>query len=447
MTKVHRHDFPASFAWGTATAAYQIEGATQLHGREPSIWDTFSHTLGKVRNGDTGDVACDHYHRYAQDLELIRELGFGAYRFSISWPRVAPFGQPSEAGLAFYDRLVDGLLERGIEPWATLYHWDLPQSLEDAGGWGHRDTALRLAQYAELVTQRLGDRVKHWITINEPWCVAHLGYAQGIHAPGLHDHALSLRASHHVLLAHGLAVDVVRRNVPEARVGITLNLTPAYPATDSAEDALAARRFDGFFNRWYLDPVHGRGYPEDMLELYAHPDLNICNGDLETIAAPTDFLGINYYSRAVLTHTNTAPGFAPAKLEDAERTYMDWEVYPRGLTDLLLRLRADYGDQPLYITENGASYADVALSDGTVKDADRTSYYERHLHASLEAVRAGVNLQGYFAWSLLDNFEWAEGYDKRFGLVRVDFQSQARTVKHSGRWFQEFLGARIPVIG
>jgi beta-glucosidase len=446
MPEFRPHDFPANFTWGTATAAYQIEGAAQLHGREPSIWDTFSHTPGNVKNGDTGDVACDHYHRFADDLELIRDLGFGAYRFSLSWPRVLPLGQPSEAGLSFYDRLVDGLLERGITPWATLYHWDLPQSLQDTGGWGNRDTALRLAEYTEVVTKRLGDRVKDWITINEPWCVAFLGHGAGIHAPGFRDQALSLRASHHVLLAHGLAVDVVRANVPEARVGITLNLTPAYPASDSDADRLAATRFDGFFNRWYLDPVHGRGYPADMLEAYGQPDLGIQDGDLKIIATPTDFLGINYYSRAVSKHADNGLGFAAAPMsKDTERTFMDWEVYPNGLTDLLTRLKRDYGDQPLYVTENGASYEDHLTSSGAVHDLERTRYYERHLKACLEAIRAGVDLRGYFAWSLLDNFEWAEGYEKRFGLVRVDFDSQHRTVKDSGRWFQDFLGVKTPV--
>jgi beta-glucosidase len=318
--------------------------------------------------------------------------------------------------------------------------------LQDAGGWGNRDTALRLAEYTEVVTKRLGDRVKDWITINEPWCVAFLGHSVGIHAPGLRDPVLSLRASHHVLLAHGLAVAAVRANVPDARVGITLNLTPAYPASGSDADRLAATRFDGFFNRWYLDPVHGRGYPTDMLEAYGQPDLGIQDGDLKLIAAPTDFLGINYYSRGVVTHSDTGLGFASAPMgQDTERTFMDWEVYPNGLTDILTRLKRDYGDQPLFITENGASYEDQASSSGSVQDLERTRYYERHLMACLEAIRSGVNLRGYFAWSLLDNFEWAEGYEKRFGLVRVDFDSQRRTVKHSGRWFQDFLGVKTPV--
>ena len=446
-SSLKRSDFPADFIWGTATAAYQIEGAAATDGRGPSIWDTFSKTPGKVRNGDTGDVACDHYHRYRGDLELMKSLGFGAYRFSVSWSRVIPHGRGSvnAAGLEFYDRLLDAMLENRIEPFATLYHWDLPQVLEDAGGWLARDTAFAFAEYAELMTRALGDRLKNWATLNEPWCSAFLGYGIGIHAPGKTDFAASLQAGHHLLLAHGLAMPIIRQNVPHAHAGIVLNPAPVYPASPSSADLAAAQRADGFQNRWYFDPIFGRGYPADTLEAYGDFAPKLEAGDLEIIAAPIDFIGVNYYSRNVVADApvSTAPapetllGYRSVRLEGVPRTFFDWEVYPRGLTDFLERVQRDYNPASILITENGASYLDNVV-DGSIDDLERTAYFQSHLAASLEAIRKGVKLDGYFAWSFLDNFEWAEGYDKRFGLTHVDFETQARTVKSSGQWFKTF---------
>ena len=445
-----RSDFPADFIWGTATAAYQIEGAAATDGRAPSIWDTFSKTPGKVKNGDTGDVACDHYHRYTADLELMKNLGFGAYRFSISWSRVIPNGRGpvNAAGLAFYDRLLDAMLERGIQPFATLYHWDLPQTLEDAGGWLARDTAMAFAEYADVMTRALGDRLKNWVTLNEPWCSAFLGYGIGIHAPGKTDFAASLQAGHHLLLAHGLAMPIIRENVPQAHAGIVLNPAPVYPASPSSADVAAAHRADGFQNRWYFDPIFNRGYPADTLKAYGHFAPVVELGDMEIIAAPIDFIGVNYYSRNVVADApvsaNPAPeallGYRNVRLNDVPRTFFDWEVYPQGLTDFLERVQRDYNPASILITENGASYLDQVI-DGSIDDPERTAYFQSHLAASLEALRKGVKLDGYFAWSFLDNFEWAEGYQKRFGLTHVDFATQARTVKNSGQWFKAFQTA------
>ena len=444
------NDFPADFIWGTATAAYQIEGAAATDGRAPSIWDTFTKTPGKVHNGDTGDVACDHYHRYAADFELMKSLGFGAYRFSVSWSRVIPNGRGpvNAAGLEFYDRLLDAMLERGIQPFATLYHWDLPQTLEDAGGWLVRDTAFAFAEYADVMTRALGDRLKNWATLNEPWCSAFLGYGIGIHAPGKTDFAASLQAAHHLLLAHGLAMPIIRENVPRAHAGIVLNPAPVYPASPSSADVAAAFRADGFQNRWYFDPIFGRGYPADTLEAYRDFAPKLESGDLEIIAAPIDFVGVNYYSRNVVTDApiSAAPapeallGYRNVRLDNVPRTFFDWEVYPQGLTDFLERVQRDYSPASILITENGASYLDQMV-DGKIDDPERTAYFQSHLAASLAAIKKGVKLDGYFAWSFLDNFEWAEGYEKRFGLTHVDFATQARTVKSSGQWFKAFQSA------
>ncbi|MDP9362838.1 MAG: GH1 family beta-glucosidase [Chloroflexota bacterium] len=431
--------FPEGFVWGAATAAYQIEGAAREDGRGESIWDRFSQTPGKTVNGDTGDVACDHYHRWRGDIDLMREIGINVYRFSIAWPRVLPEGRGrvNEAGLAFYDRLVDGLLSAGITPWATLYHWDLPQSLEDRGGWPRRATAEAFAEYADVLTSRLGDRVKHWITLNEPWCSGFLGYLTGEHAPGRTDRADALRAVHALLLAHGLTVPIVRRNSPGAEVGITLNLTPTYAATDGAADRAAARRHDGFFNRWFLDPLYGRGYPDDMLALYGDAAPRPEAADFDTIAASTDFLGINYYSPA---YVRDEPDNPPLRIGHAsppgvERTEMGWLVEPRGLHDLLRRLHHEYPAGPLYVTENGAAYPDPPPREGRVADPERTRYYVGHLAAARRAIADGAPLAGYFAWSLMDNFEWAFGYTRRFGITHVDFTTQQRTIKDSGRWY------------
>jgi beta-glucosidase len=429
--------FPDNFIWGAATAAYQIEGAWDEDGRGESIWDRFSHTPGKVHNNDNGDVACDHYHRWRDDIALMRELGLQAYRFSIAWPRVLPEGTGAinQAGLDFYDRLVDGLLEAGITPFATLYHWDLPQVLQDEGGWANSASTAAFTNYADIVSRRLGDRVKNWITHNEPWCTSFLGNYLGVHAPGLRE-GPSLAVAHHVLLSHGAAVPVLRANSPGAEVGITLNFSPAYPASHSPEDQAAAQRHDGFFNRWFLDPLYGRGYPADMVELYGPMLPAISSGDLETIAAPTDFLGVNYYNRAVIGDDPAAlPLRATFVRPEGEYTAMDWEVYPDALRALLERLERDYSPGKLYITENGAAYDDTLTPDGEIHDAARTRYYAGHLAAAHAAISAGVPLAGYFAWSLMDNFEWAEGYNKRFGIVYTDYITQRRTPKDSARFF------------
>jgi len=434
--------FPPGFRWGVATASYQIEGAVAEDGRGPSIWDTFCATPGKVANGDTGDVACDHYHRWEDDLELMQRLGVQAYRFSVAWPRVIPAGTGAinAKGLDFYDRLVDGLLARGIEPFATLYHWDLPQPLQDAGGWPWRGIVEPFVAYADAVTRRLGDRVRGYATLNEPWCSAHLGYHFGEHAPGLRDPALALAASHHLLLAHGSALPAMRANAPGAMHGTVLNLYPVHPASPSEADAAAARRFDGFFNRWFLDPLLLGRYPADLWAAYGDDARAVEDGDLEVIARPLDFLGVNYYSRSIVAADPGPQGLTMAPPPPgAERTEMGWEVYPQGLTELLVRLDRDYDLPPVFITENGAAYPDAVGADGRVEDADRVRFLARHFAALADAVARGVDVRGYFAWSLLDNFEWSHGYDKRFGLVHVDYATQARTPKRSALWYADFI--------
>ncbi|MFI1330917.1 GH1 family beta-glucosidase [Streptomyces sp. NPDC020845] len=433
---------PHDFLWGTATSAYQIEGAVAEDGRSPSIWDTFSHTPGKIAGDDHGDVACDHYHRWREDIGLMKRLGTNAYRLSVAWPRVMPGGDgPVNAkGLAFYDELIDGLLEAGITPSVTLYHWDLPQALQDRGGWPVRDTAEHFAAYASVTADRLGDRVHHWTTLNEPLCSAWIGHLEGVMAPGLTDLTAAVRASYHLLLGHGLATQAIRAAAPGAEVGIVNNLSTVQAATDRPEDLAAARRMDGHTNRWWLDPVHGRGFPADMREVYGvelpeHP------GDLETIAAPLDWLGLNYYFPVTITDAPTAP--APhahaVRRPDVPRTGMDWEIDPTGIETLLLRLTDEYGARKLYVTENGSSYPDAIRPDGTVDDPERQDYLIQHLAACASAARKGAPLAGYFAWSLLDNFEWAYGYDKRFGLVHVDYRTQARTIKGTGHRYAEII--------
>ncbi len=442
-----RHDgaFPAGFVWGAATASYQIEGAAREGGRGESIWDRFSHTPGKIVNGDTGDVACDHYHRWREDVALMRSLNLQAYRFSVAWPRIIPEGRGriNAIGLAFYDHLVDALLDAGITPWVTLYHWDLPQPLEDAGGWPNRATADAFAEYVDAITRRLGDRVRNWITLNEPWCSAFLGYHLGVHAPGRQDLRDALAAVHTLLLAHGTAVPIIRRNSPGAQVGITLNPAQVYPASESDADRAAAHRYDGYVNRWFLDPLYGRGYPVDLLEWYGARAPEVAAGDLPTIAAPTDFLGVNYYSPSFIRDdpADAFLGVVDAGLAGAEQTEMGWIVYPPGLRDLLVRLASDYPTGPLYVTENGAAYPDPAPRDGRVADPERTRYYASHLAAALAAIEQGVPLRGYFAWSLLDNFEWAFGYTRRFGITYVDYATQERTIKDSGRWYRQVAAA------
>ncbi|MYR55551.1 beta-glucosidase [Streptomyces sp. SID625] len=435
---------PHDFLWGTATSAYQIEGAVAEDGRSPSIWDTFSHTPGKVDNGDHGDVACDHYHRWREDIDLMRRLGTNAYRLSVAWPRVVPGGDgPVNAkGLAFYDELVDALLEAGITPSVTLYHWDLPQVLQDRGGWPERATAEHFAAYAGVVADRLGDRVTHWTTLNEPSCSAWIGHLEGRMAPGLTDLTAAVRASYHLLLGHGLAAQAVRAAAPDARIGIVNNLSTVFPASDRPEDLAAARRHDGHVNRWWLDPVHGRGFPADMREVYG-VELPERPGDAETVAAPLDWIGLNYYFPATVADDPDGPvPYARAvRLPDVPRTGMDWEIDASGIETLLLRLTDEYGARKIHVTENGSSFPDTVGPDGTVDDTGRQDYLVRHLAACASAARKGVPLAGYFAWSLLDNFEWAYGYDKRFGLVHVDYRTQVRTVKGSGHRYAEIVRA------
>lgn len=430
--------FPAQFIWGVATAAYQIEGAVETDGRQESIWDRFAHTPGRTLNGDTGDIACDHYHRWPEDIEVMKELGITGYRFSIAWPRVIPDGSGSvnPAGLGFYDRLIDTLLEANITPFPTLYHWDLPQVLEDAGGWPHRPTAYAFADYAAVVAEHLGDRVKHWFTINEPWCIAELGYRSGEHAPGRSNDEDALAAAHHVLLAHGLGLQAVRAAAPNAHIGIVANVDAKIPRSAHPADLRAAELADDLRNRWYLDPVLLGEYPESAVVYRRWDQRCVFAGDLDVISSPMDHLGINYYSRSVVQDETIEDAQRPLPIVEADlqRTTMGWEIYPSGLSSLLTRFRDDYELPPVYITENGAAFPDK-LVDGAVHDEDRRDYLERHIAAVAEALAAGVPLRGYFVWSLMDNFEWAQGYSQRFGLVWIDYETQERILKDSARWF------------
>ncbi len=431
------------FRWGAATAAYQIEGAVAEDGRSPSIWDTFCRVPGAIDNGDTGDVACDHYHRWPEDIGLMRRLGLDSYRFSIAWPRVLPegTGRVNAAGIDFYDRLVDNLLDAGVTPFPTLYHWDLPQVLQDRGGWPARETAYAFAEFASVVGERLGDRVTDWFTINEPLCSAWIGHLEGTMAPGIKDLRLAIPASHHLLLGHGLATAALRAASPgPVRIGAVLNLSPCDPASDSDVDVAAAVRADGHTNRWWLDPLYGRGYPADMIEVYGiEPPVR--DGDLETIAAPMDHFGLNYYFRQVVTDDPTGdPPFARmVSVPDWTLTAMGWEVYADGLEQLLVRLSDEYGVRRIYVTENGSAWPDEIEPDGNVEDKDRIAYLEQHLEACLRAARHGAPVAGYFAWSLMDNFEWAYGYAKRFGLVHVDYETQRRTIKASGYRYADII--------
>ena len=439
--------FPADFVWGVATASYQIEGAVADDGRGPSIWDTFSHQPGAIDGGDNGDVACDHYHRWAEDLDVMASLGTQSYRFSVSWSRVMPDGRTvNPAGLDFYGRLVDGMLARGITPMLTLYHWDLPQALEDAGqGWLSRDVADRFAEFATVMGRALGDRVPTFTTLNEPWCSAYLGYAKGEHAPGLRDNGLSLRAAHHLNLAHGRGVQALRAVLPPAaEVSVTLNLQEIWPASDSEEDKAAAEHADLVANRIWLEPMLRGRYPDELLEQTRHlTDWSfVAAGDLETIHQPLDFLGVNFYNPAAIAASDGAPFPGTDRAFTREiagpRTVMEWPIQPSGLTDLLLRVDREYGIAQV-ITENGIACTDVVGSDGVVHDVDRIDYVRAHLSALHAAIEQGADVRGYYLWTFLDNFEWAWGYDKRFGIVHVDFDTLARTPKDSARWYADVI--------
>ncbi|MGB3027346.1 GH1 family beta-glucosidase [Paradevosia shaoguanensis] len=431
MFSVDRKDFGPNFVFGAATAAYQIEGG-QTDGRGTSIWDTFSATPGNVKNADSGLNACDHYHRWPEDLDLIRDAGFDGYRFSFAWPRLIPAGTGAvnQAGIDFYDRLIDGMLERGIKPFATLYHWDLPSPLQDKGGWMNRDIASAFGDYASLVAQKFGDRLSAIATINEPWCVAFLSHFLGIHAPGYRDVRAAARAMHHVLLAHGTGIDALRAEGAK-NLGIVLNLEKSEPASDKPEDLAATNLGDAIFNRWYLGGLFKGQYPEELTSILAPYLPEGFERDMPIVSRPLDWLGINYYTRGLYRASPSTPIFPIAKAEGAlEANDLGWEIYPQGLTDLLVRVSTEYTKVPIYVTENGMSEDN---------DERRVAYYDAHLKAVIDAQKRGADVRGYFAWSLLDNYEWAEGYSSRFGIVHVDYATQTRTPKGSYRSFQGML--------
>jgi len=455
------HSFPEDFLWGTATASYQIEGSTSIDGRGVSIWDTFSKTAGKVKNGDNGDVACDHYNRFPEDIALMQELGVKAYRFSIAWPRLFPQGDSNreERGFAFYNRLIDALISAGIEPMVTLYHWDLPQTLEDIGGWSNRETALRFADYAKACVEAFGDRVKNWITINEPWCVSWLGYSIGVHAPGRKDYKAAVAASHHTSLAHGLATRAIKSVSPKAKIGITVNMTnyvnenPEDPSLREVVDLL-----DGNLNRWWIGAIQQGEYPSTLVAAYGElMDGLIHESDMELVKCENDFLGVNYYSDSFVrsarpedkpfregaylpldVRANTS---IPERFKDG-LTDIGWPVTPWGLKDLVLRIHHDWPEiESIIITENGCAINNEPNSQGVVEDVRRVDYLKAHLSALSEAIASGAPVKAYFAWSLLDNFEWAEGYSQRFGIVHVDYTTQKRTIKASGHEFKKIVSS------
>ena len=430
--------FPEGFLWGASTSAYQVEGSPLADGAGPSIWHRFAHTPGLIRGGDTGDVACDHYRRFRDDVALLRELGLNAYRFSVSWSRVLPegAGAVNPKGLDFYSRLTDALLAAGIRPFATLYHWDLAAALDDRGGWQNRDAAGWFADYACVLFRALGDRVRDWATVNEPWVVVDGGYVHGGLAPGHRDLFEAPRVAHHLLLAHARAVEAFRAEGSGGRIGLVVNLEPKHAASESGADRAAARRADAYLNRYFLDPVFFGAYPEELPEMFGPAWPEIPLADLDAIRRPLDFLGINYYSRSVVRDD---PRGGVARVSRLKRpglhTEMDWEVHPEGLFEILTWVRGRYGEIPLYVTENGAAFADPPPAGGEIADPLRVAYLREHLRAARRAVESGVDLRGYFVWSLLDNFEWSYGFSKRFGIVGVDFATQRRTVKTSGRFY------------
>ncbi|PYZ96397.1 beta-glucosidase [Alteribacter lacisalsi] len=439
--------FPKEFVFGTATSSYQIEGAHDQGGRTPSIWDTFSKTPGKVWNGDHGDMACDHYNRYKEDVQLIKELGVESYRFSIAWPRIFPEqGVYNEEGMNFYRSLIEELKTAGIKPVVTLYHWDLPMWAYNQGGWVNRESVNWFLEFAEVCFRELDEHVDSWITHNEPWCASFLSYHLGHHAPGHRNIEEGLKAAHHILLSHGKAVQMLKTQFKSSTpVGITLNLTPVYGKTQSANDMLAVNNADGYTNRWFLDPIFKGAYPYDMMNVfsnYVHDFSFIQDGDVATIAVKCDFFGINYYNRSFVEYAGSEKFLFVDAHSDYEKTGMGWDVSPQEFKELIYRLRVDYTDLPIIITENGAAYDDVLEADGSVHDKERTAFMEKHIKAVAELEEEGMNIAGYYLWSLLDNFEWAFGYDKRFGIFYVDFDTQKRYWKDSAKRYRDIVASR-----
>ena len=441
-------DFPKDFLWGTATASYQIEGAVHEDGRGETIWDRFSHTQGKVFQKQNGDIACDHYHRFLEDIRLMKDIGLRSYRFSVAWARIFPSGggKRNTPGLDFYQRLVDELLTAGIVPMITLYHWDLPQSLQEKGGWSNRDTVKYYLDYAAAMFDSLADRVKLWITHNEPWVASFMGHDSGEHAPGIQDRKTAVQVSHHLLLSHAQTVSLFDEyRFGDGQIGITLNIAPAYPHTDSPEDELAARYYDGYQNRWFLDPLFTGSYPEDMAEVYQklYNAPTVEPEDMDAFKkSRIDFLGVNYYMRKILRRPEKEEDlFAEVRpdYQGVRFTEMDWEIYPDGLYTLLTRIQKDYDPPAMYVTENGIACPDRIDGNRRVPDEDRIEYLRSHLSAAHRAMQQGVKLKGYYVWSLIDNFEWAYGYSKRFGIVYVDYKSQERILKNSAHWYREVI--------
>ncbi|MBC7321012.1 beta-glucosidase [bacterium] len=437
------YEFPKDFIWGCATASYQIEGAFNEDGKGPSIWDVFTHTPGNIIDGSNGDVACDHYHRYAEDVKLMETLNLKAYRFSISWPRIFPEGKGSvnKKGLDFYKRLVDALNSASIIPFATIYHWDLPQALEEKGGWADLDTSKYFADYSYVLFKELGDSIPFWITLNEPAVFTYLGYGIGVHAPGKKDSGLATKATYSALLAHGLAVEAYRSLGVKGQIGITLNLTPMHSASNKEEDILSARRMDLMWNRWFLDPIFKGSFPQEFIELLAKNGISfeVDSEHMKKISLKIDFLGVNYYTRNIVMYDPKVPLINARSIEPTtNKTEMGWEIYPEGLYELLTSIKRDYGNIPLYITENGSAFKDE-LIDEKVDDPEREDYLKRHFYQAYRAIKDGIDLKGYFVWSLMDNFEWAYGYTKRFGIVYVDYPTQKRIIKRSGYYYRKVI--------
>lgn len=436
--------FPDNFLWGTATSSFQIEGAIKADGRGDSIWDVFCRIPGAIDNGDTGEPACDHYYRFQEDIELLQKMGVKTYRLSIAWPRIFPegTGKPNKRGIEFYQKLLRLLNDADIKPAVTLYHWDLPQALQNQGGWTNRKTADHFKDYAQVMFEELGGLVAQWITHNEPFVSAHCGYYYGNHAPGLRNPKASFQVAHNILLSHGMAVQKFRELKIPGEIGITLNMTVVHPGSDTPEDKAAAYLKDGFENRWFIDPVFKGSYPEDITQIIRkkgyYPDIH--KGDLDLIALPIDFLGLNYYSRSIIRHDSHEPLLNATWCKiPGEKTAMGWEIYPEGLCELLTRIHHDYKPFQIYVTENGAAFNDIVTPDGQVHDSDRLEFLRQHFIQAHKAIENGVPLKGYHVWSFMDNFEWACGYSKRFGIVYVDYQTQQRTFKDSALWYKKVI--------